>query len=93
MLGLYELSGEDAPVRADAPPMLLLTGRKDGGARDGSTVRLARRLRAAGAEVAEIGVPGLDPTPLHRLVDALRQRSMVLEEIERFIRLHSLEFV
>ncbi|HEY4030967.1 MAG TPA: hypothetical protein VGM25_11530 [Caulobacteraceae bacterium] len=91
LLGLYEFSGEPAPVRPDAPPMLLLAGRMDGGERDGSTGRLAGRLRAAGAEVAEIRVPGLDPAPLHRLADSLRHRLMALEEIERFIRLHSLE--
>jgi len=88
ILGLYDPAGEAiAPVRADAPPMLLLAGRKDGGERDGSTGRLASRLRAVGAEVAEIRVPGLDPAPLHRLLHSLRQRSMALEEIERFIRL------
>jgi poly(3-hydroxybutyrate) depolymerase len=92
VLGLYELGGEGAPqVRSDAPPMLLLGGRKDGGERDRSTCALAERLRAAGAEVAEIRVPGLEPAPVHRLADSLRQRLMALDEIERFIRLRSLE--
>ena len=92
VLGLYELGVEGAPqVSPDAPPMLLLGGRKDGGERDRSTGALAERLRVAGAEVAEIRVPGLEPPPFHRLVDALRQRLMALDEIERFIRLHSLE--
>lgn len=92
VLGLYELGGEATPpVRPDAPPMLLLAGRNDGGEGDRSTGRLAQRLRSAGAEVAEIRVPGLEPAPLHRLVDALRQRLMAVDEIERFIRLRCLE--
>jgi acetyl esterase/lipase len=92
VLGLYDLGGEGAPeVRPDAPPMLLLGGRKDGGERDRSTRALAERLRAAGAEVAEIRVPGLEPAPVHRMMDCLSQRLMVLDEIERFIRLRSLE--
>jgi hypothetical protein len=92
VLGLYEFQGEDAPpATSDAAPMLLLAGLKDGGEQDRSTGRLAQRLRAAGAEVAEIRLPGLDPAPLHRLADSLRQRLMALDEIERFIRLHSLE--
>jgi hypothetical protein len=48
-------------------------------------------LRTAGAKVAELRVPGLERLPLHRLAVALRQRLMALDEIERFIRLHSLE--
>ena len=93
VLGLYEPADEDAPpVRADAPPMLLLAARKDGGEGDRSTCRLAQRLRAAGAEVAEIRVPWLDHAPLHSLVGSLRMRLMALDEIERFIRLRSLEF-
>lgn len=92
VLGLYEPGDEaTAPVRSDAPPMLLLAGRKDGGDGDRSTGRLAQRLRAAGAEVAEIRAPGLDPAPWHRLADALRQRLMMVDEIERFIRLRCLE--
>jgi len=92
VLGLYELVGEESPpATSNAAPILLLGGRSDGGERDRSTLRLAQRLRAAGAEVAEIRVPGLDPAPLHRLLDSLHQRLMALEEIERFIRLHSLE--
>jgi acetyl esterase/lipase len=92
VLGLYDLAGEDAPpVRPDAPPMLLLNGRADGGERDRSTCQLAQRLRAAGAEVAEIRVPWLDHTPLHSLVGSFRLRLMALDEIERFIRLRSLE--
>jgi len=92
MLGLYEL-GDDGTlqVRPDAPPMLLLAGRKDGGERDRSTGSLAQRLRTAGAEVAEIRVPWLDHTPLYSLVDSLRLRLMALDEIERFIRLRCLE--
>jgi acetyl esterase/lipase len=92
VLGVYELAGDEAaPVGPGAPPILLLAGRADGGERDRSTGRLAERLRTAGAEVAEIRVPGLAPAPVHRLVDALRQRLMAFDEIERFIRRHSLE--
>ena len=92
VLGRYELGGEAAPpVRPDTPPMLLLAGRKDGGEGDRSTGCLAQRLRAAGAEVAEIRVPGLEPAPLHQLADSLRQRLMAMDEIERFIRLRCLE--
>jgi acetyl esterase/lipase len=93
VLGLYEIAGEEAPpVRPDAPPMMLLAGRKDGGERDRSTCRLAQRLRDAGCDVAEIRVPWLDHTPLHSLLDSLRLRLIALDEIERFIRLRSLEF-
>jgi acetyl esterase/lipase len=93
VLGLYEFAGEEAPpVRSDAPPMLLVAARKDGGERDRSTDRLAQRLRAAGAEVAELRVPWLDHTPLRRLIASLRVRLIALDEIERFIRLRSLEF-
>jgi acetyl esterase/lipase len=93
VLGLYALAGEEAPpVRSDAPPMLLVAARKDGGERDRSTDRLAQRLRAAGAEVAELRVPWLDHTPLRRLIASLRGRLIALDEIERFIRLRSLEF-
>jgi acetyl esterase/lipase len=92
VLGRYELGGEATPpVRPDAPPMLLLAGRKDGGEGDQSTGRLAERLRSAGAQVAEIRVPGLEPAPWHHLLDALRQRLMAFDEIERFIRLRCLE--
>ena len=92
VLGLYERAGDEAaPVGPDAPPMLLLAGRADGGEGDRSTGRLAGRLRTAGAEVAEIRVPGLEPPPFRHLAVALRQRLMVMDEIERFIRLHSLE--
>jgi acetyl esterase/lipase len=93
VLGLYDDASESAPaVRPDAPPMLLLAARKDGGERDRSTHRLAQTLRAAGAEVAEIRVPWLDHTPLHSLVGSVKMRLMMLDEIERFIRLRSLEF-
>jgi hypothetical protein len=71
--------------------MLLLGGRNDGGEGDRSTRGLAQRLRSAGAEVAEIRVPGLEPAPLHHLADSLRQRLMAMDEIERFIRLRCLE--
>lgn len=92
VLGLYERGGEGCPpIRSDAPPMMLLAGRNDGGEGDRSTGRLAQRLRSAGAEVAEIRVPGLEPAPWHRLLDALAQRLMALDEIERFIRLRCLE--
>jgi acetyl esterase/lipase len=91
VLGLYEISEASPPVLPDAPPMLLLAGRNDGGEGDRSTGRLAQRLRSAGAEVAEIRAPWLDPPPWHRLADALRQRLMMVDEIERFIRLRCLE--
>jgi len=89
VLGLYELADEQA-VRADAPPMLLLAARKDGGEGDRSTGGLARRLRAAGAEVTEIRVPWLDGAPIQSLFECLKMRLLALDEIERFIRLRSL---
>jgi acetyl esterase/lipase len=90
--GLYDLPGvKPTVVRPDAPPMLLLAGRGECGERDRSTMRLAQKLRLAGAQVAEILIPGLGPAPLIQRVLALRQRQMALEEIERFIRLRSLE--
>lgn len=93
VLGLYESAGDESPpVCSDAPPMLLLAASKDGGERDRSTRLLAQRLRTAGAQVAEIRVPWLDHTPLPRLIGSLRLRLIMLDEIERFIRLRSLEF-
>ena len=90
--GLYEVAGEaSAPVRSDAPPMMLIAGREDGGKGDRSTCRFAGRLRRAGGEVAEIRVPWLDRVPWHSLLGALRLRLIALDEIERFIRLRSLE--
>lgn len=90
VLGLYERDGDQVPAQSNAPPMMLLAGREDGGERDRSTSRLARRLRAAGAEVTEIRVPWLDRTPWLSLVGSLRLRLIALDEIERFIRLRSL---
>lgn len=46
-------------VSARAPPMLLLAGRNDGTVEPGNSVRLAARLRAAGADARVTLYPGI----------------------------------
>jgi acetyl esterase/lipase len=79
-------------ARAEAPPMLLVAGAKDHRDPNQNSGRLAAALRTAGARVSEIRYPKLgDCHGLHGLAGSLQFRGIALEEVERFIRLHSLE--
>ena len=90
--GLYDLEPLKAHARAEAPPMLLIAGAE--GPSGCSTGRLARARRSVGGPVAEIRYPGLHATSgLLGLAGALGFPRTPLEEVERFIRLCSLESV
>ena len=88
--GLYDLEPLEAHAQAEAPPMLLIAEAE--GPSGCSTSRLACARRSAGGPVAEIRYPGLDAASgLRGLADALGLPRTPLEEVERFIRLCSLE--
>jgi acetyl esterase/lipase len=70
-----------------APPMLLIAGQQDRIDPD-NTSRLARALRTVGAPVAEIRYPRLSERT--GLGASLGRRGTALDEVERFVRLHSL---
>jgi hypothetical protein len=90
--GLYDLEPLEAHAGAEAPPMLLIAGSE--GPSGCSTGRLARARRSVGGPVAEIRYPGLDAASgLHGLASALGLSRTPLEDVERFIRLCSLETV
>jgi acetyl esterase/lipase len=79
-------------ANASAPPMLLVAGGKDHLDPDLNTSALARALRTVGGQVAEIRYPTLgDKVGLHSLIGSLHFRATALTEVERFIRLRSLE--
>jgi acetyl esterase/lipase len=79
-------------AHASAPPMLLVAGGKDHLDPDQNTGALARALRTVGGQVAEIRYPTLgDKLGLHSLIGSLHFRATALAEVERFMRLHSLE--
>jgi acetyl esterase/lipase len=81
-------------AHASAPPMLLVAGAKDHLDPDQNTSALARALRTVGGQVAEIRYPNLgDRVGLNSLIGSLHFRATVLGEVERFIRLHSLDQV
>jgi acetyl esterase/lipase len=84
--GLYEgLAAGDA-----APPMLLIAGQNDSVDPE-ITSGLARALRTTGGQVAEIRYPKMgDRGGLQRLASVFRMRMLVLGEVERFVRQHSL---
>ncbi|MDB5458913.1 MAG: esterase/lipase/thioesterase family protein [Caulobacteraceae bacterium] len=73
-----------------APPMLLVAGQRDEVDPE-TTSRLACALRTVGGQVAEIRYPKLcDRGGLRRLTGPTRFHAIVLREVERFVRLHSL---
>ncbi len=81
-----------AHASADAPPMLLIAGGRDHRDPDRNTGALGRALRTVGGQVAEIRYPRLgDRSGLHSLSGSLRFKATALHEVERFIRLHSLD--
>ena len=90
--GLYDLPVEPAALaRPDAPPLLLVAGRDRHSEADLGAGRLVGAMRSAGGQVAEIRCPAFDPPPLHRLFADLPLGLMALDQVERFIRLGSLE--
>lgn len=69
-----------------SPRALLATGEDDTTVRPGNTERLARRLRDAGVAVTELSYPNLSHVGIVAALAApLRSRTMLLDEIERFI--------
>ncbi len=90
-VGLCGRYGPAADAGAQTPPILLIAGgRGQAAASQADTARLAAALRQAGASVTEIRAPRLSDC-VHNLFGVLRFRATVLDEIERFVRLHSLE--
>jgi hypothetical protein len=90
--GLYDLGVEPAALaRPDAPPLLLVAGCDRHSEADLGAGRLIGAVRSVGGQVAEIRCPAFDPPPLHRLLGALPLGLMALDQVERFIRLGSLE--
>ena len=92
--GLYDIfsPGDLSPAghaSPSAPPMLLIAGQQDQIDPD-NTSRLARALRTVGAPVAEIRYPALSERTGLGPRGPLRRRGMALDEVERFVRLHSL---
>lgn len=91
--GLYDLGGVEAAslARRDAAPLLLVAGRDSGSETNLAASRLAGAVRAAGGPVAEIHCPAFGRAPMHHLIRALPLSLIALDEVERFIRLGSLE--
>lgn len=76
-------------VSADAPPMLLMTGTRDGAVQYGNTLRLAERLREKGVEVEAEVYPGLGHgAVIAALSDALTFMAPVRDTTLRFIKKH-----
>lgn len=87
--GLYDLEPLEAHARAEAPPMLLIAETGPSGC---STARLAQTRRSAGRPVAEIRYPGQGSRlGLSGLAAVFGLSTTPLEQMERFIRLGSLE--
>lgn len=84
--GLYE----DLAADGAAPPMLLIAGQNDSVDPE-VTSGLARALRTAGGQVAEIRYPKMQGRGrLRRLAAGFRIGLLVQDEVERFVRHHSL---
>ncbi len=78
-------------VRADAPPLLLVTGDVDTTVRPRHSEMLAARLRAAGGEAELILYPGLGHTgPVKALARPFRGHAPVLGDIAAFLARHGL---
>jgi acetyl esterase/lipase len=73
-------------VRADAPPMLLLTGDSDKTVRPRNSVSLAAKLKAAGAGVTLKQYPNMDhPGIVLAISKPFRHRAPVLDDVVAFI--------
>jgi acetyl esterase/lipase len=79
-------------VRADAPPMLLLHGAADKTVRPRNSESLGQKLRDIGALVDTKIYPKLNHVSLLlALTPSLRKRAPVLEDVEAFIAVHSMD--
>ena len=77
-------------ARADAPPLLLLTGTDDHQVKPRNTQALADRVRAAGGQVQVITYPGLGHIGLiTALAPAFSWRAPVLRDVMVFVGAHS----
>jgi acetyl esterase/lipase len=73
-------------ARADAPPLLLITGDADTTVRPRHSQALAARMREAGGEADLILYPGIDHTgPLKSLARPFRRHAPVLRDIAAFL--------
>lgn len=78
-------------VRADAPPLLLITGDIDTTVRPRHSEALAARIREAGGEAELIVYPGITHTgPVKAIARPFRRRAPVLADIAAFLRRHDL---
>ena len=74
-------------ARADAPPMLLVTGSADTTVRPRNAIRLAARLRALGAPVVLRNYPGQTHEGIVMALSVpYRKRSPVLNDSAAFLR-------
>jgi acetyl esterase/lipase len=73
-------------VRADAPPLLLITGEADTTVRPRHSQALAARMRAAGGEAELIVYPGISHTgPVKAIARPFRGHAPVLADIAAFL--------
>jgi acetyl esterase/lipase len=78
-------------VRADAPPLLLITGDADTTVRPRHSERLAARMREAGGQAGLILYPGIAHTgPVKALARPFRSHAPVLADIAAFLAEHGL---
>lgn len=78
-------------ARADAPPLLLITGEADTTVYPRHSKDLAARLRALGGTAALIVYPGINHTgPLKALARPFRRHAPVLNDIAAFLAKHGL---
>lgn len=76
-------------ARADAPPLLLLTGSADVTVGPYNTLNLTERMHSVGGQVEEHLYPGIAHLgSVLALAPAFRWRAPVLDDIESFIRRH-----
>jgi acetyl esterase/lipase len=76
-------------ARADAPPLLLVTGDADEVVEPSNTHRLADRIRSLGGQVEDRYYPGLDHTDTVIALTALfRGKAPVLADMDAFVAKH-----
>ncbi len=89
-LGKWPRPAETQPIsfaRADAPPMMLVTGTKDTEVRPKNARNLALRLQNAGAVVTEQEYPGLGHEDIAMALSVpFRSKAPVLDDSVSFIR-------
>jgi acetyl esterase/lipase len=81
-------------VRADAPPLLLITGEADTTVRPRHSQALAARMRAAGGEAELIVYPGISHTgPVKAIARPFRGHAPVLADIAAFHARRGLSYI